>query len=372
MKSDSPFPVPFKDVRKPGSRKRAVRARTIAGAAILFVLIGAGGMQLGTPSLSLDRLALSEPSSSQPSPYARSKNPIESAAATFPGSAFFFAEGAFDPAPDASAANSPHVMALRQVETALSSPFHGKTALDRYRALGCLTSAIYYEAANEPEEGQRAVAQVVLNRVRHPAWPDSVCEVVYQGSERTDMLCQFTFSCDGAMARAPVTGKWARARAVAEQALAGKSYAPAGLATFYHTLAVRPPWSSRLDAVAVIGAHIFYQMRGRGGTSAAFSAAYSGQELVSGPARRSWSPLPAGSQPVAMPYLPDLLSAGGKDSFSSPSGNAPIPSVQRDASAAAHHGAWTAPAASVPDLPGQKLPQSSIRPEYQDSGRPLI
>jgi len=78
----------------------------------------------------------------------------------------------------------------------------GGTALDQMRALTCLTQAVYYEAASEPDGGQRAVAQVVLNRVAHPAYPKTVCGVVYQGSERSTG-CQFTFTCDGALARMP-------------------------------------------------------------------------------------------------------------------------------------------------------------------------
>ena len=73
----------------------------------------------------------------------------------------------------------------------------------RARALDCLTSAIYYEAGQESTDGQRAVAQVVLNRVRHPAFPASVCGVVYEGSTRATG-CQFTFTCDGSLARAPM------------------------------------------------------------------------------------------------------------------------------------------------------------------------
>ena len=84
----------------------------------------------------------------------------------------------------------------------------------RAQALECLTSAIYYEAGQESADGQRAVAQVILNRVRHPAYPSSVCGVVFQGSTRTTG-CQFTFTCDGSLARAPMasssvatTGAW--------------------------------------------------------------------------------------------------------------------------------------------------------------------
>lgn len=265
-------------------------------------------------------------------------NPIESAGMTFPGSAFFYAEGAFSPGEHAPVSRNPHILALRRVVPAGASAFVGATALDRYRALNCLTSAIYYEAANEPDEGQRAVAQVVLNRVRHPAWPTSICAVVYQGSERTDMLCQFTFSCDGAMARRPVADKWARARAVAAAALNGRAFAPVGLSTYYHTLAVHPSWSSRLDPVAVVGAHIFYQMRGNDGTVAAFLKPYSGRELISGPAPRLWRPVAPSKLPEAMPYLPPMISRP----------------------------------ASI--LPGQNVDPFSdprVRPEYRNSGRPI-
>ena len=109
----------------------------------------------------------------------------------------------------------------------------GADEATRARALECLTSAIYYEAGNESADGQRAVAQVVLNRLRHPAFPASVCEVVYQGSTR-ETGCQFTFTCDGSLARRPSADAWSRARKVAEAALGGAVYAPAGWATHYH------------------------------------------------------------------------------------------------------------------------------------------
>src|SRR3569833_1926122 len=88
------------------------------------------------------------------------------------------------------------------------------TPADKLRATECLTAAVYYEAAIEPVDGQRAVAQVVLNRVRHPAFPKSVCGVVFQGSERSTG-CQFFFSCDGSLYRKPVPAFWDRARQVA-------------------------------------------------------------------------------------------------------------------------------------------------------------
>ena len=151
------------------------------------------------------------------------------------------------------------------------------SAADQARALECLTSAIYYEAANESEDGQRAVAQVVLNRVRHPAFPSNVCGVVYQGSTRATG-CQFTFTCDGSLARRPSEWGWNRARKVAEAALAGSVYAPAGLATHYHANYVVPYWASSQAKNAVVGTHIFYRWAGGWGRPAAFTSRYSGVE----------------------------------------------------------------------------------------------
>ncbi len=157
----------------------------------------------------------------------------------------------------------------------------GASAVDRARALECLTAAIYYEAASEPDAGQRAVAQVVLNRARHPAFPATVCGVVYQGSERRG--CQFSFACDGAMTRAPNRAGWARAAGNAWGALAGEVYAPVGLATHYHTFAVRPVWNRRLVMTEVVGAHFFHRWKGWWGTAAAFTQEYRGGEPVPGP-----------------------------------------------------------------------------------------
>ena len=154
------------------------------------------------------------------------------------------------------------------------------TALDgisRDRAEKCLTEAIYYEAGSESEEGQHAVAQVVLNRVRHAAFPNSVCGVVYQGSERTTG-CQFTFTCDGSLRRVPSAGGWRRAMAVARSALDGEVFAPVGHATHYHATWVLPYWASSVAMVGRIGGHIFYSWKGATGSAAAFSQAYAGVE----------------------------------------------------------------------------------------------
>ncbi len=160
------------------------------------------------------------------------------------------------------------------------------TALDEQRSLDCLATAIYYEAASESDDGQRAVAQVVLNRVRHPSYPASVCGVVYQGSERTTG-CQFSFTCDGALARRPSVAGWTRARRIAADALAGRVFGPVGLATHYHTNAVLPVWAPRLAKVAVLGAHIFYRMPGTLGAARTFAQVYRGAEPL---AARASSP----------------------------------------------------------------------------------
>lgn len=149
--------------------------------------------------------------------------------------------------------------------------------LQEARALDCLTAAVYYEAAVEAEDGQRAVAQVVLNRLRHPAYPKTVCGVVFQGSERATG-CQFTFTCDGALTRAPNPRLWERARAIAWGALTGQVFAPVGWATHYHTDWVVPYWASSLAKATQVGTHIFYRWEGGWGRPAAFTGRYAGIE----------------------------------------------------------------------------------------------
>ena len=148
---------------------------------------------------------------------------------------------------------------------------------DAARASDCLTTAIYYEARSEPVDGQRAVAQVVLNRVRDRAFPGSVCGVVYQGSHRRTG-CQFSFTCDGSLARRPEPFAWARARAVADAALAGAVYAPVGSATHYHADYVSPWWAPSLARIGAVGAHVFYRWRGAMERALAFRQDYAGWE----------------------------------------------------------------------------------------------
>lgn len=147
---------------------------------------------------------------------------------------------------------------------------------DRSRALGCLAAAVLYEAGHD-STGQRAVAQVVLNRVRHAAFPRTVCGVVFQGSERRTG-CQFTFTCDGALAHAYPEPFWERARRVADAALSGSVYRPVGQATHYHTDWVVPYWSSSLDKIVAIHTHLFFRWAGWWGTPPAFRFRATGSE----------------------------------------------------------------------------------------------
>jgi Cell Wall Hydrolase len=143
--------------------------------------------------------------------------------------------------------------------------------VERARAERCLTQAIYYEAATQPRDGQEGVAQVVLNRVRDPYFPSSVCGVVFQG-------CQFSFVCDGSMAKAPVAWAWKRAEDVADHALNGYVATQVGTATHYHADYVMPDWSGAHVKLVQIGQHIFYRWKGAAGDISSFVQRYAGAE----------------------------------------------------------------------------------------------
>ncbi len=151
-------------------------------------------------------------------------------------------------------------------------PFRLGSALDASRDLDCLTQAAYYEARGEGRDGMRAVTQVVLNRVRHPAFPKSVCGVVFQGAARRTG-CQFSFTCDGSMRGRVNRAAWNRAREVASAALSGAVYSAVGNATHFHTTGVSPAWRNSLVRVAQVGDHLFYRFGGRSGSREAFSYA---------------------------------------------------------------------------------------------------
>lgn len=218
---------------------------------------------------------------------------------------------------------------------------------DGLRAEDCLAEAIYYEARSQSDEGQRAVAQVVLNRVRHPAYPSSVCGVVFEGVENAGIRCQFTFACDGSMQRPPAGPAWDRARRIAAMALAGSVYAPVGDATHYHSFAVLPAWAGRMDKLAVVGAHIFYRLGGGWGAPAAFVQRYSGRE----PDREGL----ARQMSFRRAFAPVTQTRSAYAAYA-PRGDTSWLPVAGDRTAEAR------PA-------DDGLPESTIRPEFRNTGR---
>ncbi len=167
-------------------------------------------------------------------------------------------------------------------------------ASEMARAVDCLAAGVLYEAGDDTT-GERAVAQVVINRVRHPAFPKTFCGVVFEGSDRRTG-CQFTFTCDGALARHRFSdAAWERARQVAHSALTGTVFAPVGYATHYHTDWVVPYWSASLDKITAVGTHLFFRWTGWWGTPPAFNRQVNANEPVVAqlapisPAHRRWA-----------------------------------------------------------------------------------
>lgn len=217
-----------------------------------------------------------------------------------------------------------------------AEPFAVGTASRRDIAasLQCLTAAVYYEARSEGLEGQRAVAQVVLNRVRHSAFPKSVCGVVFQGSSRRTG-CQFSFTCDGSLRGARDREAWLKARRVATTALAGGVYGPVGLATHYHTTAIRPWWASAMRPAVTVGSHIFYRWRGEWGDPKSYRRPYLAAEpvrLADRPARRDAPAAESGQGEVATAFgvrirrggPPPRIARAGVEAFAAPEESAAV------------------------------------------------
>jgi spore germination cell wall hydrolase CwlJ-like protein len=295
--------------------------------------------------------------------------PFERPGDSFPGSAFYYL--AANPAPLAQDIHSDAENAPTAIDP-LAGPAAralriDNSGIDRGRALQCLTAAIYYEAASEPDAGQRAVAQVVLNRVAHPAYPNTVCGVVFQGSER-NTGCQFSFTCDGALARVPNRMFWQRAEAVAAAALSGYVYAPVGLATHYHTVAVHPYWAPSLAFVGTIGAHRFYRFGGPAGAPATFRFAYLGGEPLARPNPRNATAAvaePPAADPVTIQRAYESgLKAAQANPFMASAGTvgtartAPPPVYSAELQNRGGEALYR----------GDRLPQTGILPEYQQSG----
>ncbi len=128
----------------------------------------------------------------------------------------------------------------------------------------CLAEAIYFEARSESLRGQAAVAQVVLNRVRNPAYPGSICDVVYQNRHWLN-ACQFSFACDGRRHRVTEPKYYKTAQDIAMAVTAGKIFLPeVGSSTHYYAAYVRPGWARYMKKMTRIGLHIFYRTYGGG------------------------------------------------------------------------------------------------------------
>ena len=304
--------------------------------------------------------------------------PFEQSGASFPGSAFYYIApteqlpGAYAGTSSDAANAAPGLVdfAIGPIARAMRMDNSG---VDRTRALECLTAAIYYEAASEPDQGQRAVAQVVLNRVAHPSYPNTVCGVVYQGSERSTG-CQFSFTCDGSLARVPSRSFWSRARDVAASALSGYVEPSVGLATHYHTNAVHPYWAPSLHFITGIGAHRFYSLMGRAGDSGTFRFAYGGGEPLAAPHPHSAAadklPDPA-LDPLTLQRAYDNGVKTAQASGALPAGASPSALIQPGA--APRYSAEVQSRGGDRQYSGDKLPGSQpgthgVRPEYQQSG----
>jgi hypothetical protein len=384
----------FSETMKPRKRvKPAVPYRRLIGTREILLVLIAFALLAVVPSVA------------QISPFGRANNAqpakklkwdAEYPAENFPGSAFYYLDQNYSIPPVALETGQGDVSALvdeaptDEIKTpadfavgGAARPFVMRAgSAEHSRALKCLTDAIYYEAANEPDAGQRAVAQVILNRMRHPTYPNSVCGVIYQGSERATG-CQFSYSCDGSMARIPAQAAWLRAQRVASQALAGSVYAPVGMATHYHATYVYPYWAPSLNFVGTIGAHRFYSWKGSAGRPSAFFRSYAGREPFPGPKPRVWTPATANDlDPIQLQkrYEKEFAAARLKAeaefrasaSISPASPYADIaPARQRAAASysAPDYSREARKAGGDAAYGGERLPQATnIKPEYQSSG----
>jgi hypothetical protein len=377
---------------RPKAERRRARSKLIGTREILLVLIAFALLAL-------------VPSVAQIAPFGGSNELIkrekmtwdaEYPAENFPGSAFYYLDQDYTVPPVTIEPAQGDISALigdapiDDIKTPTDFAIGGAArpfvmragTVDHSRALKCLTDAIYYEAANEPDAGQRAVAQVILNRMRHPTYPNSVCGVIYQGSERATG-CQFSYSCDGSMARIPARAAWLRGQRVAAEALAGYVYAPVGMATHYHATYVYPYWAPSLNFVGTIGAHRFYSWKGSAGRQSAFFRGHAGHEPFPGPKPRIWSPSLANDlDPIqlqkryerefAAARLKAEADARAAVSIVPPTPYADItPARQRAAAsyAAPDYSREARTRGGEAAYGGERLPQATnVKPEFQNSG----
>jgi hypothetical protein len=214
----------------------------------------------------------------------------------------------------------------------------------RGKELDCLAEAVYFEARGESPRGQAAVATVIMNRVKKPGFPKTVCGVVYQGAAHRN-ACQFSFACDGQAEAVVEQSAWERARRVAARALSGAVLRDIGSATHFHTVDVTPGWGASMLRTAQVGLHVFYRLNPHAPHLEVRDPVLEDQPvLVSAPAAPNAAPLrlsavltaPAASEPAAAP-----AAAAAGDSAASAVETAPAPRAEitappsRDAAATA-------------------------------------
>jgi len=243
--------------------------------------------------------------------------------------------------------------ATGNIQRPLRGGLIGETPTWKYNPeteLHCLSQAVYYEARGESLNGQYAVAEVVINRVRSRHYPDSICGVVFQGSYRRTG-CQFTFTCDGSLRRTPRGAPWERAQRVARDVIAGAVPQRTGGATHYHTDWVDPHWNSSLIETTRIGTHIFYRMP-RNSERALYASSRRGDLLVAAAAL-------TGADAAATPTLDGVpleslvVPVEAPPAGALPPGSAPMGAAPVEVSATA------LPTAIEPDL----LPPAAPAPE---------
>jgi spore germination cell wall hydrolase CwlJ-like protein len=156
---------------------------------------------------------------------------------------------------------SPEEIAYHPTPDGLNFRYKGESQAEfEAREQRCLATAIYFEARGEPVRGQVAVAQVILNRVRSPLFPQTICGVVYQGQMHPG--CQFSFTCDGHTDNPRNDNQWALARSIAKKIMGGELWLPEiGYSTYYHANYVNPYWKGDMSKIDKIGRHIFYKKR---------------------------------------------------------------------------------------------------------------
>ena len=209
---------------------------------------------------------------------------------------------------------SPEEIAYHPSPEGLNFRYQGESQAEfEARERRCLAIAIYFEARGEPARGQIAVGQVILNRVRSPLFPETICGVVYQGQMNPG--CQFSFTCDGRTDNPRNDSQWAQAQDIAKRITAGELWLPeVGYSTYYHANYVRPDWAGGMSRIDTIGRHIFYKKRNEQPYLVEASAS---------PQTAQQTPQPAPSMLALTPAL-SLVSAAG---VSTPSASTPAMSL---------------------------------------------